>query len=40
MAENQVSIGFDGLQNMKAEESKSEPPKTRKWTSLFTEKKE
>lgn len=36
----EVKIGFDGLTNMKAEEVKTEAPKTRKWGQLFEERKE
>ena len=36
----EVRIGFDGLTNMKAEEVKTEAPKTRRWKELFEGKEE
>ena len=36
----EVKIGFDGLTNMKADEVKTEAPKTRKWHDLFEDRKE
>ena len=38
--EEEVRIGFDGLTKMKADEVKTEAPKTRKWKELFEGGKE
>lgn len=35
MDKKEVKIGFDGLTNMRADEVKTEAPKTRKWKNLF-----